>query len=899
MATTGLQQNDLDLLRKEKSQASIECLGMAFENDEACREYFGELLQRKLGDPAFRKTEGFPMGETEEIMRLSNPPYYTACPNPFLAGFVQSINKNQNGENDGRQREPFAVDVSEGKSDPIYQAFVYHTKVPPKAIARYIEHYCPADGIVFDGFCGAGMTGVAALQTGRTAILADLAPAATAIAASYTMPPDFQEAEQAAQELIRWLEQNCGWLYQTAHGKAKTPANLDYMIWSEQYRCQQCTNSFSFADVGFDFKMKKPKEKLRCPHCDLRLKADDLERCLDHTGRTIELPARVKYRDSRMKETPVSEVDLAVLRKVDAGEIPYAYPQNWMMNTPPSQNGWGDMWRRGYHAGVWKVTDFYYKRTLWVMAAALHFINQLSVANATRHVLRCTVINSSINLTKMRRAYQGVLPLVLYLPRLRRECNAIRFLADRLQTTLKSLALIPAQRRVFVSTQSSTARFELPDHCVDYIFTDPPFGSNIIYSEVNFLWEAWLGLATNQAPEAIISDKQRKNLPEYQDLMRRCFAEYYRILKPGCWMTVEFHNSRNSVWIAIQEALLQAGFVVADVRTLDKQQMAFKQVVAGGTVKHDLMISAYKPELAVEQRVQLVAGTEASAWEFVRSHLRQLPVFVVQSGRDRAEIVAERQGHQLFDRMVAFHVQRGIMVPLSFAEFLAGLEQRFLSRDGMYFLPEQAAEYDKKRIKVKELLQLELFVSDESSAIQWLKQQFTAKPQTFQELHPQFMKELSGWQKHEQPLELRDLLQQNFLCYDNVSEVPSQIHSYLSSNFKELRHLKKDDPVLRAKAKNRWYVPDPKKAADLERLRERVLLREFEAYQNAKSRTLRVVRLEALRAGFKRAWQERDYRTIITVAQKIPEAVLQEDEKLLMWYDQAKIRSGAEHTHLG
>ena len=45
-------------------------------------------------------------------------------------------------------------------------------------------------------------------------------------------------------------------------------------------------------------------------------------------------------------------------------------------------------------------------------------------------------------------------------------------------------------------------------------------------------------------------------------------------------MTVEFHNSQNRVWNAIQEAILRAGFVVADVRTLDKKQGTFKQVTA-------------------------------------------------------------------------------------------------------------------------------------------------------------------------------------------------------------------------------------------------------------------------------------------------------------------------------
>ena len=304
----------------------------------------------------------------------------------------------------------------------------------------------------------------------------------------------------------------------------------------------------------------------------------------------------------------------------------------------------------------------------------------------------------------------------------------------------------------------------------------------------------------------------------------------------------------------------------------------------------DLVISAYKPNDGLEARFKLRAGTEAGVWDFVRTHLKQLPVFVSNNGQ--AEAIAERQDFLLFDRMVAFHVQRSVTVPLSAAEFYAGLEHRFPLRDGMYFLPDQAAEYDQKRMSVKEVLQLQLFVSDEASAIQWLKQQLTKKPQTFQDIHPQFLKEIGGWYKHEKALELSVLLGENFLRYAGSGEVPSQIHSYLSSNFKELRNLAKDNPSLTAKAKDRWYLPDPNKAEDLEKLRERTLMRKFEEYRQSKLKRLKVFRLEAVRTGFRKAWQERDYATIIAVARKIPEKLLHEDPTLLMWYDQAITRAG-------
>jgi len=97
--------------------------------------------------------------------------------------------------------------------------------------------------------------------------------------------------------------------------------------------------------------------------------------------------------------------------------------------------------------------------------------------------------------------------------------------------------------------------------------------------------------------------------------------------------------------------------------------------------------------------------------------------------------------------------------------------------------------------------------------------------------------------------------------------------------------------ALVAKAKDRWYVPDPNKAQDLEKKREKTLLKEFETYKAFTGRKIKESRLEVLRAGFRAAWAAKDYQTIIKVAQKIPEEALQEDEKLLLWYDQALTRS--------
>ena len=388
-----------------------------------------------------------------------------------------------------------------------------------------------------------------------------------------------------------------------------------------------------------------------------------------------------------------------------------------------------------------------------------------------------------------------------------------------------------------------------------------------MYSELNFLWESWLRVKTNNKPEAIENKTQGKSLLDYQHLMERCFCENYRILKPGRWMTVEFHNSKNSVWSAIQEAIQRAGFVVADVRTLDKRQGAFNQVKNAGAVKQDLIISAYKPRADFERKFELEAGTEAGVWDFVRQHLEQLPSVVHSTplsldgrgagGEGRTsviQVVAERQAYLLFSRMVAFHIQRGATVPMSAPKFYAGLNEKFLERDGMYFLPPQAARYDRIRAHTSQVQQLQLFVTDEGSALQWLRSHLGKAAQTYQALHPAFLRELQK-AKHEDLPELRTMLEENFLCDDE----------------------------------GRWYVPDPDSQVDLDKLRARRLWDEFQEYVQSRGR-LRLFRTEAIRAGFKRCYAERQWQVIVEVGDRMPQDVLYEDQDLLMYYDIAVTR---------
>lgn len=908
----------------------VECLGQTFPSEQARREHFTKLLAEKLKDPAFRKIEGFPQGTDEAILAMSDPPYYTACPNPFLEDFVRHYGKPYD-PSVKYSREPQTVDVSVGKTDALYKAHSYHTKVPHLAIVPSILHYTEPGDVVLDGFSGSGMTGVAAqwcasapsayrheLETEwrkqgkpapkwgvRRIILNDLSPAATFISANYNLPFDIAQFSREATALLKAVEQEVSWMYETLHTDGKTKGQIEDTIWSEVFTCPQCAGEIVFLDEAFDTEAQQVRDSFPCPHCSLELTKKTLEKLNETrrdqlTGKTFTSSKRrpsfltYKVAGKQYIKKP-SDFDIDLLAKIDALTIPGDFPSDRMMHADESVDCWGDKWRAGT-AAFTHVHHLYFNRTIHTLSALIRKaknIQDKSIAHAIMFLLDSHFVNLSIQ----NRYRPGVsfpynpLSGVYYISSLICEASPFTAYANKLKRiTAAFRAYAPTKGAAAINTGSATDLRYVQSESVDYIFTDPPFGDNLAYAELNFQVEAFYGVFTKIAQEAIVSNFHSKQLIEYKGLMRKSFEEYFRVLKPGRWMTVVFSNTKASVWNGIQTSLQEAGFVIANVSALDKQQGSFNAVTNATSVKQDLVITAYKPNGGLEARFQASGGNIDSVWDFVRTHLSYLAPVKMKGGE--LEFIKERDPRIIFDRMVAWFIRHGFPVPLSSQEFQAGLLQRFELRDGMFFLPDQAAEYDKKRLQVAIAPQMEMFVSDERSAIDWLTDFLKRRPSTYSEITPEYMPVVGAAKKKGEVIpELIRLLDENFIQYDGKGEVPSQIHSYLSSNHKDQRGLDKSDPTLVAKAKDRWYVPDPNKAQDLEKKREKALLKEFETYKAFTGRKIKESRLEVLRAGFRAAWAAKDYQTIVDIANKLPEATLQEDEKLLTLYDMALTRS--------
>ena len=382
-------------------------------------------------------------------------------------------------------------------------------------------------------------------------------------------------------------------------------------------------------------------------------------------------------------------------------------------------------------------------------------------------------------------------------------------------------------------------------------------GVDTMYSDLNFLWESWLKLFTNKKDEAIQNKTQKKGFGEYAELMTLSFAEFYRVLKPGKWMTVEFSNTNAAVWNGIQTSLQKAGFIIANVAGLDKKQGSYNAVMNATSVKQDLVISCYKPSTEFEGSFKTQHG-EIAVWDFVSQHLHHLPAHIRKDNSTTA--IVERSSKIIYDRLITFYLMRGILIPIDAKDFQDGLKQRFIERDGMFFTSEQAAEYDEKKAKAPNFVQLSLIVTTESDAIEWLKDRLRSKPQKYQDIMPDFRIATQSLRKGDTLPELQDILNENFIQEPDGS----------------------------------WRTPDPNEAKDREALRTKVLLKEFNSYVMAvsqpKSKKLKEVRVEALRAGFKNCWDNKDFKTIVHMGDMIPQTILLEDEQLLMYYDIAKDR---------
>ena len=823
-------------------------------------DYKKDLAERL---PELKTIEGFPIGKDEDILALSQPPYYTACPNPYIKEFIEKNGKHYDVNNDSYHRKPYTDDIDTNKNDKLTNAHSYHTKSPFHAIQQYIEHYTEPGDIVLDCFTGSGMTGIAAQKANRKAVLTDLSPIAANIAFNYNHSILTTNFYSEAVKIIDEVSLEVSWMLETKHTDGRLGV-ISSILYSDDFICPICSTNFTLWNFAVDSENGVFNDPFECMNCGGKINKSDCSKVMtkvfdQYLNIEIEQvkvsPVEIIYviDKKRFKKKP-DQFDIDLILKISQTKIPYNFPTDRMPE--------GGETRRNDKIGLTHVHHYFTQRNLYVLAAILSKITLVKnedIRSKLYIAMNSMLLRSSkkaiLSIGNYFNGGGGYITTIsgnMYIPSLFFEVEIL----EQFETRIKKINEINLhalkKENVVVSTQSATDFSNIPNSSIDYIFVDPPFGENLAYSELNFIYEAWLKIATNNNDEAIMNKSQNKNIHEYNSLMHLCFKNLFRVLKPNRWITIEYHNSKSAIWNGLQESITKAGFVIAHTSILKNKGGSFVINVSPNSVSNDLMINAYKPDEKFIEKFTSSVGVNLEG-EFIDLVLSNLPV----------QPMIERTEKMLYSKMIAYYLQKGYQINYDAKRFYEMLYQNFVEQDGYWFNSNQINSYSefKKRLKIEGTDDyvkgtLLMFVIDEKSALLWLHN-FLSEPRDFSDISTAFTK-LSNIQGDIVP-DLKVLLDENF-----VNE---------NGNF---RRPKSSDEHSQAIEK-----------------RERVLRKEFETIlieAKASGRTkIKLVRKEALYFGFEMCYKEKRFDDILEIAKKLDNTILENSSELNDFVEAAEI----------
>lgn len=414
----------------------------------------------------------------------SSPPVPRVWHLEDLTGAIQTLIQASPGRGQPLPAVNSLPPVVEGsKSSPSYLAHTYHTKVPPEVVEAAVRRFSLPGEVVLDPFSGSGMTGVGALAAGRRAILVDLSPSAAFLSRAHGAPVDLADFERALRRVTSQVWEEAAYLYGASCSSCGLAATLEKTIWTEVVVCPACGAAVHIyqAALGED---QRIHQTFTCGVCHHRLKRGE--------GRRLRWEmAVVETRCGgcgRRRGQPQA-ADLKLVRTIERRGLPSS---RWH---PADRIAWGDMWRRGYHEGVEHYADFYTTRNLRMLGAIFEAVIREPDPDIRRGLL-FVFTNLVWHGSKMRRfnALGGARPMngALYLPAVFEETNLLTLWRHKARMVARHYASIAGFDRsaLIVGVGSATDLSPIPSESVDFVFTDPPYGGNILYSEVNALWEA-------------------------------------------------------------------------------------------------------------------------------------------------------------------------------------------------------------------------------------------------------------------------------------------------------------------------------------------------------------------------------------------------------------------------
>jgi hypothetical protein len=273
------------------------------------------------------------------------------------------------------------------------------------------------------------------------------------------------------------------------------------------------------------------------------------------------------------------------------------------------------------------------------------------------------------------------------------EWNVFELFERKIRASIRADDEIRTRRAAVGTSAALTHRYircsasklsHLDDESIDFVFTDPPFGSNLFYADMSLFHEAWLDTVTDDSEEAVIHTNGKKAIEadqRYEALLRAACSEAYRILKPGRFLSLVFGNSSGRIWSMVQQILLSTGFEPrpAHIGILDKGQRSVKGLASGfeNVSTLDLILTVRKPSAPIAHAPTVSQTSVAEFIEEVLSaidfHSHQTPshvyLTVLKAAFERRLPVDTLHLSQILEALR----KREIRVDAKSGEFLTGV----------------------------------------------------------------------------------------------------------------------------------------------------------------------------------------------------------------------------------
>ena len=578
---------------------------------------------------------------------------------------------------------------------PLYDMIRFWGRKPHNIVSKYIEHYTDEGEIVLDPFAGCGVSVIEAARLGRKGIYNDLNKLCHFIARTSFEKLDIEELNECFDLLMERIKYKKHEVL-TEKG-AKKKISIDELYHT---KCKNCGNNAEIIETEFVRKYKLVRQQahsggileeikrrilrnlenvenmdhvklVEMVESELNIRRrEELTRAINElldSGEIVgigEIPIRIKYsctHCNRTEEKKPDTQDQAKIREIEKLYPAYYYP-NFELKYPNNERFYT------YRPGTESVDKLFTKRNLIALSILRHEIDNLGAKNEIKRTLLLCFAAILEHVSKMQRPNKKGWDAKNYVIRPNfLEWNVFHVFRNRFRKIVEGKKEANSLRGEALFLFNDARRLPLKDNSVDYVFTDPEYGESIQYYELSYMASCWLGLNNDWKNEIVVNPKQGKDTHKYRQMLLEAFSEIYRVLKPGKYMTVTFHNRELKYWNALMYAILNAGFEYVDAiyQLPQKEYTNWLYAMNPGEMRGDVYITFRKPMHRHEHKEENFVGIR-----------RIIGEVIVPEGR---KIILLHQGNATYEQLV-----RGITLKLLKKELLHSEEIESLNYERIF-----------------------------------------------------------------------------------------------------------------------------------------------------------------------------------------------------------------------